>query len=412
MKKINFRQTKYMLPAVLYLPLLVAGYAIIDLFSVEIKDTKDNGLKTTEYLNSELPAANIREDLGSKRQNVQDMFGSNLIDHTAVDDIENDIDSIRKKEDYESKYTEEELQNLQEQKNENDEIKRLREMNKKLQEAIRKGQGGSEDLFSDSSLTDEERSALSGARKNDLYAELERDLNRTRRKTDPIYVENTDVSPDLESDTLSMSERRKAVKALDEDESVSEVVKKVNIGSQYFNTVEKNENESAVISAIIDEEIKVVEGSRVRLRLLDDVELGDVTVKKGTYLYAIMSGFNQYRIQGTVSSVMVNDEIHKINLSIYDTDGLEGLYVPGSAFRETVKDVASSAMQSNMNMNMGYNTNSLNQWAMQGLQNTYQRTTNAIAKAIKKNKVRIKYGTQVYLINGKDRANTSNKNNK
>ena len=40
------------------------------------------------------------------------------------------------------------------------------------------------------------------------------------------------------------------------------------------------------------------------------------------------------------------------------------------------------------------------QFASQALQNAYQKTSQAIAKAIKKNKVRLKYGTQVYLING------------
>ncbi|MEO5097502.1 conjugative transposon protein TraM, partial [Bacteroides thetaiotaomicron] len=33
--KINFREPKYMLPAVLYIPLLVASYFIFDLFHTE-----------------------------------------------------------------------------------------------------------------------------------------------------------------------------------------------------------------------------------------------------------------------------------------------------------------------------------------------------------------------------------------
>ena len=42
---------------------------------------------------------------------------------------------------------------------------------------------------------------------------------------------------------------------------------------------------------------------------------------------------------------MIRDELIKVSLSLYDTDGLEGLYVPGSSFRETTKDVASGAME-------------------------------------------------------------------
>ena len=103
--------------------------------------------------------------------------------------------------------------------------------------------------------------------------------------------------------------------------------------------------------AIIDENVKAMDGSRVRLRLLDDVEIGEMVVKKGAYLYATMSGFSSQRVKGTVKSVLVDDEIVKINLSLYDTDGMEGLYVPSSQFRETTKDVASGAVTGNVDMN-------------------------------------------------------------
>ena len=97
----------------------------------------------------------------------------------------------------------------------------------------------------------------------------------------------------------------------------------------------------------------------VRLRLLDDVEIDGSTVRKGTYLYATVSGFSSGRVKGSISSILVGDELVKVSLSLYDTDGLEGLYVPESQFRETGKDVASSAMSGNLSMNTGgYGNNS------------------------------------------------------
>ena len=142
-----------------------------------------------------------------------------------------------------------------------------------------------------------------------------------------------------------------ARKEADENDKPSEVVKKVKTSSDYFNTLAVNEKEPTLIKAIIDENVKAIDGSRVRLRLLDDVEIGEMVVKKGAYLYAIMSGFGSQRVKGTVKSVLVDDEIVKINLSIYDTDGMEGLYVPSSQFRETSKDVASGAVTGNVDMN-------------------------------------------------------------
>ena len=62
-------------------------------------------------------------------------------------------------------------------------------------------------------------------------------------------------------------------------------------------------------------------------------------------------------------------------------------------------------MTGNMNMSMGSTGNSLAQWGMQAVNNAYQKTSNAISKAIKKNKVKLKYGTFVYLVNGQEKRN-------
>ena len=177
----------------------------------------------------------------------------------------------------------------------------------------------------------------------------------------------------------TINEESRAVKTPSADEPPSEVVRKVKTTSDYFNTLSKNVREPKLIQAIIDENIKAVDGSRVRLRLLDDVEIGECVIARGTYLYATVSGFSSGRVKGNISSILVNDELVKVSLSLYDTDGMEGLYVPNSQFRETSKDVASGAMSGNMNMSMGSTTgNSLAQWGMQAVNNAYQKTSNAI----------------------------------
>ena len=183
------------------------------------------------------------------------------------------------------------------------------------------------------------------------------------------------------------------------------VVRRIRQSSDYFHTVSENEVEPDLIKAIIDEDIKAVDGSRVRLRLLDDVQIGNLFMPKGSYIYAIMSGFSSQRVKGTVKSVLLYDEIIKVNLSLYDTDGLEGLYVPSSSFRETAREVASGAVGSSMSINNGSSGNALSQWGMQAVQNAYQRTTSAVGKVIRKNSAHLKYGTFVYLVNGNQTRN-------
>lgn len=407
MKKINFKQPKYIIPTIAYVGLLVLGWLFIDLFNVEIKEEEDNSLQTTEYLNSDLPTANVAKDIGSKRKNVRDVFGD-IVDRSAVQDFVEDADTtIKKKEDFESKYSEEELKLLQEKEAQAEEIKRLQE---RLKKSAEKGESMSSDEFS-LPMSEEERARALEMRRKGMMAELERDLNNARAKGAAAIGDVADAQDSIAAAAQAAAQAAKdkavkmeenAVKELSDDAENNIVVKKSKEDSDYFNTLSQNEKSSNLIKAIIDEEVKAVEGSRVRLRLLDDIEVNGTLLTKGSYLYATMSGFGQQRVKGKVESVLIGDEILKIGLSIYDTtDGLEGLYVPASSFRETAKDIGSSAMQSNMNMNTMGNGNSMTQWAGQALQNAYQRTSNAISKAIKKNKVRIKYGTQVYLVNSK-----------
>ena len=403
MKKINFKQPKYIIPTIAYVGLLVLGWLFIDLFSVEIKDEEPKDLKTTEYLNADLPTANVSKDIGSKRKNVRDVFGD-IVDRSAVKDfVENSDTTTKKKEDYESKYSEEELKLLQEKEAQAEEIKRLQE---RLKESAEKGEKMRSDDFV-LPMSEEERARALEMRRKGMMAEMERDLNHARAKGAAAVADVSDAHDSIAAAAKAAQEKavkmeENAVRELSENAENNIVVKKSKDDSEYFNTLSENEQESHLIKAIVDEEIKAVEGSRVRLRLLDDIEVNGTLLKKGSYLFATLSGFGQQRVKGKVESVLIGDEILKIGLSLYDvSDGLEGLYVPSSTFRETAKDIGSSAMQSNMNMNTMGSGNSVTQWAGQALQNAYQRTSNAISKAIKKNKVRIKYGTQVYLVNSK-----------
>ena len=383
-EKINFRQPKYMLPAIVYLPLLGASYFIFDLFDTKVAEKQDANMQTTEYLTPNLPQAHIKggDGIGGKYENMLNAYGK-IEDHSAVENI--DRDNEQEKEEYQSKYSDAELQQLDAEAKRQTELEKAREAQEPHERQ----------------------------RENEALAELNKALAETRLKGQQTTQQNASASATSSDETTATANgginiegkikvNENARKEADENDKPSEVVKKVKTSSDYFNTLAVNEKEPTLIKAIIDENIKAMDGSRVCLRLLDDVEIGEMVVKKGAYLYAIMSGFGSQRVKGTVKSVLVDDEIVKINLSIYDTDGMEGLYVPSSQFRETSKDVASGAVTGNVDMNTTNTGSSFSQWGMQTVQNAYQKTTNAIGKAIKKNKVKLKYGTFVYLINGKD----------
>ena len=378
-EKINFRQPKYMLPAILYIPLLGASYFIFDLFNVQTAEIRDKSLQTTEYLNPELPEAQIKggDGIGTKYENMAKSWGK-IQDHSAIDNIERD-EPNQVFEEYESQYTAEDLALLDEQKQEKESAAQAADAAAREQEALA-----------------ELEKALAEAR---LKAQQEMQIvPPDTAATEPSHNPAVEIKGQIAEDSRSVS-------ALSENDKANEVVKKTKPSSDYFNTLAQNETAPKLIKAIIDEDIKAVDGSRVRLRLLDDVEINESIVRRGSYLYATMSGFSSERVKGTINSILIDDELVKVSLSLYDTDGLEGLYVPNSQFRETSKDVAGGAVSSNMNMNTGSYGSSLSQWGMQAVQNAYQQTSSAIGKAIKKNKVKLKYGTFVYLVNGRETKN-------
>ena len=357
------------------------------MFHTEKADIGDPSMQTTEYLNPNLPQPKVKDDLGGKYENMLKSFGK-IDDFTAVDNIERDGDGAQKEE-YESKYSDDDLQAMEATAPGSPD-----ERDRQMEEQLRRSAERAAALQQQSGdypfpLTESERLIQSQQREQALREELEAALAQLREQS----AAQVTGSPSTET----VQEQSRAVSAPSEDDAAM-VVRRIRQSSDYFHTVSENEVEPDLIKAIIDEDIKAVDGSRVRLRLLDDVQIGNLFMPKGSYIYAIMSGFSSQRVKGTV-------KIIKVNLSLYDTDGLEGLYVPSSSFRETARDVASGAVGSSMSINNGSSGNALSQWGMQAVQNAYQRTTSAVGKVIRKNSAHLKYGTFVYLVNGNQTRN-------
>ena len=386
LKKINWKQPKYMIPIIIYVPLLFVGYFVIDLFHTEKAEIPD-GLATTEYLNPDLPDAKMKGDgIGSKYESMLKSYGK-IDDYSALGNIERNEEDTR--EEYESKYSDDEREQIEAQ-----EAAKLAEMQRQLQESAQKGQ----EIAQGESLSEEDRIARSKQREQEAMDELNRAIAQARLQAQQSMMSvPADSTSEQKEGKVEASDKKK------DDDEPQEVVKKVKVNSDYFNTLCDNDKEPNLIKAIIDENIKAVDGSRVRLRLLDDIEINDIVVHKGSYLYATMSGFGSQRVKGNVQSIMVDDEIIKVSLALYDTDGLECLYVPSSQFRETTKDVGSGALSNTSTLTNSSTTsgNNLATWGAQAITNAVQKTSNAISKAIKKNNAKLKYGTFVYLINSR-----------
>ena len=160
--QINFRQPKYMLPAILYVPILFLGFFVIRLFGTEKADVDKSKLETTEFFNDKLPDANIKGDgIGDKYTNMLNDFGK-IKDESAVENIERGGEDTKEK--YTSQYSDAEVAAMEPgSKQAQESMEKLRQ----LQEQIRQQQAQDDNITNDRTggNTSEEEETLENLRK-------------------------------------------------------------------------------------------------------------------------------------------------------------------------------------------------------------------------------------------------------
>lgn len=356
MKKINFRQPKYIIPIII-LPFLFFFNYIIGAFSKKDTNRDINALKTSKGFNHELPNANTADSLLDNKYNSFRKYGDlsgdlNNIKNPILDPAASDFNLKND--------AQEDLLRILKQN----------DQNRLLEKSLSQNQNPYPKYESQN-------------RDDDKIYELEREqkqlLNQMRMMDSMFLAEKTAIST---PPPLLLPDEMIIKKAGDDS-------------SPYFNSIKK-EKKDKKITAILDEGITVVQGSRIRLRLLDDIMVNDVRVTKGNYLYATIQGFRSERIRLSITSILVENTIIPAKLDIYDNDGLEGLYVPKSAFRDFTKDMSDA---STLNLvNTSSPGNEKKELLYGAINTTYDNASKALRNAAKKNKAKLKYNTIVYLI--------------
>ncbi len=211
--------------------------------------------------------------------------------------------------------------------------------------------------------------------------------------------------PELQAKLDKEVRDRKILEAIEKKKlSTLKVQKITNKG--VFNSI-RREEAGTFIKAIIDENITGYAGSRLRIRLLEDIKIGKKLLKKNNYLYAIITGFEDQRVKLQIVTVMYDNSILPIKLSIYDVDGMEGLYVPSSQFREFSKELGDATVQ-------GVSTNSMDggetqsQFFTSMAQRLFQSTSTALSKIIRMNKAKMKYNSHIFLVDDAAMEETRN----
>ena len=398
--KLNLKQQKYIFPAMAFIPFVfcIWMFAKVGISKEESKQEED----VVSELNTDSGTADIakRDKLAEMERRYNRGDG-----YTAIGDFSGiaDEDSLTASL-FDSGYSEDELHEIDsinfERARQQAELEAI---SKRLEEAAKH-----ENRFKDEDFDLPDASPRDRKSEEEEFAASLEEIQQRAFERRKLIESKLGIKDEAEIEAM----RRRAadsINAVREAERIANlpnlVAKADGNHADKFYTVggETEINDSPLIRAMIDQTTKASDGTRVRFKLLDDVTVKGALLRKGTYIYGTVVGFREQRVVVNITSILVGNKFIKVQLSVFDNDGMEGFYVPESTFRNLMKDAGASAMQSNININNGYGSELTGEAiAMQALQNIYSATTRAIAGNIKRNKAKIKYNTIVYLVNSED----------
>lgn len=158
-----------------------------------------------------------------------------------------------------------------------------------------------------------------------------------------------------------------------------------------------NEQQNA-IEAVIHETQTLVNGSTVKLRLLNDVYISGMFIPRNTFVFGAAQ-LNGDRLAIKIASVRYRNSLFPVELSVYDMDGMAGICIPGAITRDVAKESADRSLQevnfSTMDPSIGA------QAASAGI--TAAKTL--FSKKVKLIKVTLKAGYHVLLRDEKQKQN-------
>lgn len=154
--------------------------------------------------------------------------------------------------------------------------------------------------------------------------------------------------------------------------------------------VNKGGGDQNAVEAAVHETQTLVNGSIVKLRLMNDIYVGGRFIPKGNFLFGVAS-LEGERLNIEITSIRLNSSIIPVKLSVYDMDGLAGINIPGAITRDVAKQSVDNSLQ---NVELGSYNPSL---AVQATTTGINAAKSLISRKVKLVKVTVKAGYRVLL---------------
>ena len=149
------------------------------------------------------------------------------------------------------------------------------------------------------------------------------------------------------------------------------------------------------ISACIYGNQTVTDGQKVRLRLLEQMRVGDKIIPANSVVTG-SAKITGERLGIGITSIEYAGSIYNVKLNVYDTDGQEGIFIPGSMELNAAKDVAAN-MGTSMGSSINISSDAGAQLASDLGKGLIQGTSQYIAKKMRTIKVHLKSNYRLML---------------
>ena len=149
------------------------------------------------------------------------------------------------------------------------------------------------------------------------------------------------------------------------------------------------------ISACIYGNQTVTDGQKVRLRLLEQMRVGDIIIPANSVVTG-SARITGERLGIGITSIEYAGSIYNVKLNVYDTDGQEGIFIPGSMELNAAKEVAAN-MGTSMGSSINISSDAGAQLASDLGKGLIQGTSQYIAKKMRTVKVHLKSNYRVML---------------
>ncbi|WP_018615688.1 conjugative transposon protein TraM [Segetibacter koreensis] len=98
------------------------------------------------------------------------------------------------------------------------------------------------------------------------------------------------------------------------------------------------------IKAVVYQQQVLVDGSIVKLRLLDEIFINGNLIPKNSFVFG-MATLNGERLIVKITSIRYKNSLYPVELSVVDMDGIDGIYIPGAITHDFAKKATERTMQ-------------------------------------------------------------------